>query len=126
MGIVASLLLIVVCFLPWTHYVSINETFTGYHVKRFPNGPYYGRAGLIITIIAVMLLAGMFSGKLFLKRANLFLAAVLVAYAARTYILFTSSLFPGEVEKKVGILLLIPLSVLILISTIFPKGGGSR
>ena len=126
MGIVASLLLIVVCFLPWTHYVSINETFTGYHVKRFPNGPYYGRAGLIITIIAVMLLAGMFSGKLFLKRANLFLAAVLVAYAARTYILFTSSLFPGEVEKKIGILLLIPLSVLILISTIFPKGGGSR
>ena len=126
MGIVASLLLIVVCFLPWTHYVSINETFTGYHVKRFPNGPYYGRAGLIITIIAVMLLAGMFSGKLFLKRANLFLAAVLVAYAARTYILFTSSLFPGEVEKKVGILLIIPLSVLILISTIFPKGGGSR
>ena len=124
MGIISGLLLILICFLPWTHYSGINETFTGYYVKRFPNGPYYGRAGLIITIMTSIILLGMISKKLWVKKVNLFLAAMLVAYAARTYFLFTSSLFPGEVEKKVGILLLVPLAVLVLISTVFPKGGG--
>ncbi len=109
--------------MPWTHYISINETFTGYQVKRFPNGPYYGRAGLIITILTSIILIGMFSAKMWMKKVNLFLAAMQVAYAVRTYILFTSSMFPGEVEKKIGIILLIPLSVLLLISSVFPKGG---
>ncbi|RYG36943.1 MAG: hypothetical protein EOO01_30490 [Chitinophagaceae bacterium] len=109
--------------MPWTHYISINETFTGYHVKRFPNGPYYGRAGLIITILTAIILIGMFTGKMWMKKVNLFLAAMQVAYAVRTYILFTSSMFPGEVDKKIGIILLIPLSVLLLISAVFPKGG---
>ncbi len=123
-GITAGLLLILVCFLPWTHYVSINETFTGYHVKRFPNGPYYGRAGLIITILTGIILLGMLVNRTWIKKVNLFLAAMQVAYAVRTYILFTSSIFPGEVEKKAGVIMLIPLSVILLISSVFPKGGG--
>ncbi len=123
-GIAACLLLISACFFPWTHYASINETFTGFHVKRFPGGPYYGRAGLIITILTSIILAGMLFGKLWMKKVNLFLAAMLLAYCVRTYILFTSSLFPGEVEKKIGIFLIIPLSALVLISAVFPKGGG--
>lgn len=124
-GITAALLLILSCFLPWAHYASINETFTGFHVKRFPGGPYYGRAGLIITILTSIILLGMFSRTMWMKKVNLFLAAMQVAYAVRTYILFTSSIFPGEVEKKIGIILLIPLSVLLLISAVFPKGGSN-
>jgi len=40
-----------------------------------------------------------------------------------TYFLFTTVVIPGEVVKKEGIYLIIPLSVIILISSVFPKGG---
>lgn len=57
------------------------------------------------------------------KKINLFLAGLLMAYAIRTFIVFTGSLIAGDVEKKVGIILVIILPVLILVSTVFPKDG---
>lgn len=122
-GLAACLLIIAVCFLPWTHYPAMNETFTGYYVKRFPGGIYYGRAGRIITIIAGLIFLLMWVPKMWAKKTNLFLAALLVAFSIRTYFLFTTAVIPGEVVKKAGIYLIIPLSVIILISSVFPKGG---
>ena len=120
-GIAACLLLIAACFIPWVHYNNINETFTGFHVTKFSTGNYYGRAGIIICVFTAIILLFTLISKVWAKRVNLFLSAVLFAYCIRTYIIFTSALFEGEVEKKTGIYLIIVLSFIILIASVFPK-----
>lgn len=108
------------CFIPWVHYNGPDLTFTGFKVERFSNGNYYGRAGLAITILTVLILSLMLLPRIWAKRVNVFLGALLVAYCIRTFIIFTSSMFSGEVEKLAGIYLIIILSPIILISTLFP------
>ncbi|MEJ7626022.1 MAG: hypothetical protein WKF35_04080 [Ferruginibacter sp.] len=107
--------------MPWAYYHNVQETFTGFHVIQFPAGSYYGKAGIPISIMASIVLLFMLIPKLWAKRFNLFIAAVLFAYTLRTYIIFTSALFEGEVEKFAGIYLVILLSVVILVCTLFPK-----
>lgn len=120
-GFVAGILLIIDCFLPWAHYISINETFSGVNVRPFPNGNYYGRAGMVIVFMTALILLLTFVRKNWVRQLNVFLGALLAAYAVRTYLIFTNEIIPGEVEKKIGIMLLIPLAVLVLIGTLFPK-----
>ncbi len=120
-GLTACAAIIGACFLPWCHYNNINETFTGFHVTRFSTGNYYGKAGKIITIFSLIIFLLMLIKKVWAKRINLFLAASLFAYTIRTYIIFTSALFEGEVDKKIGIYLIVLLSAIILITAAFPK-----
>ena len=120
-GLLACLALIAACFMPWAYYQQIGETFTGFYVTRFKNGTYYGKAGYFISTLALLIFIGMIIPRLWAKRLNLFLAALLFAYCIRTYIVFTSSLFESEVERKFGIFLLLASSLFILVSAAFPK-----
>ncbi|MEP6712573.1 MAG: hypothetical protein ABJA37_09165 [Ferruginibacter sp.] len=120
-GIIACLALIGACFMPWVHYNNINETFTGFHVTKFTTGNYYGKAGITITVMTGIILIGMVLPKVGLKRLNLFMGALLVAYCIRTYIIFTSALFEGEVAKLPGIYLVVILPFIIMVSAIFPN-----
>ena len=125
-GIAACISLIATCFMPWAHYNNINETFTGFHVIKFTTGNYYGKAGIPITVFTSVILLLMLLPKTLAKRANVFLSAFLFAYCIRTYIIFTSALFEGEVVKLAGIYLIVFLSLVILISTLFPKIENSK
>jgi hypothetical protein len=112
--------LIATCFMPWVHYNSINETFTGFNVKPFATGVNLGRAGKIITIfttISFLLTALPFIAA---KRANMFVCALLMAYTIRTYIVFTGSIFEGEVVKLAGIYLINILALCLVVCSIFP------
>ena len=120
-GIVASVAIIGCCFLPWVHYNNINTTFTGFNVTKFVTGNYYGKAGVPITIMSVIILILMLVPRIWAKRTNLFVSALLFAYCIRTYIIFTSALFEGEVEKQAGIYLIIILSFIMLVGCLFPK-----
>ena len=124
LGLAACIAIIITCFLPWVHYNNINETFTGFHVTKFATGNYYGRAGIIISVFTAVILLFMLLPKVWAKRTNLFLSALLFAYCLRTYIIFTSALFEGEVEKKAGIYLIVLFSLIILVSAVFPKVKG--
>ena len=121
LGIISCIGIIAACFLPWTHYNAVNETFTGFHVTVFPSGKTYGRAGIGITGFAIVILILMLIPKVLYKRINVFIAAFLFAYCIRTYILFTGETFQGEVDVKPGIYLVLIFSVIILIASIFPK-----
>jgi hypothetical protein len=120
-AIISCIALIATCFIPWVHYNSINETFTGFNVKRFATGVYYGRAGLIITIFTSLSLLLTLLPYSALKRINMFVCALLFAYTIRTYVLFTGSLFEGEVVKLSGIYLIIILSLVLVVCSIFPN-----
>ncbi len=125
-GLLSCIAMVIACFLPWTHYNNINETFTGFHVIRFSTGNYYGKAGAIITVFTAIIFVFMLLPKIWAKRTNLFIAALLFAYCIRTYIIFTSALFAGEVDKKIGIYLILILSTLIMITAAFPIIGNKK
>lgn len=120
-AIISCIALVAICFIPWVHYNSINETFTGFNVKRFATGVFYGRAGLIITIFTSLSLLLTLLPYSAMKRINMFVCALLFAYAIRTYVLFTGSLFDGEVVKLSGIYLIVILSLVLVVCSIFPN-----
>ena len=120
LAIIATLGIIVTCFIPWVHYNNIDVTFNGYNVKKFATGVYYGRAGIIITIFAVISLLFTLMQSMVAKRVNMFLCALLFAYTLRTYVIFTGSLFDGEVTKLAGIYLIVFLSFVMVICSVFP------
>lgn len=120
-AIISCLALVATCFIPWVHYNSINVTFTGFNVKKFATGVNYGRAGLIVTIFTSLSLLLTLLPYSALKRINMFVCALLFAYSIRTYVLFTGSLFDGEVVKLSGIYLIVILSLILVVCSIFPN-----
>lgn len=119
-GLISALGLMVCCFLPWTHYTTVNLTFNGFNVVRFATGNYYGKAGYAILFFSIILVILQCILRLWAKRLAVFLAAVLAAYCLRTFIIFTSGLVEGDVQKLPGIYFLLILSVVLFISTLFP------
>ena len=116
-AILCTIALIITCFIPWVHYNSINETFTCMNVKKFATNVNYGKPGKIITWLCVISLICVLIPKLFLKRINMFATAILFAYCIRTYVLFTGSIFEGQVENLAGIYLILLFSLFISAET---------
>src|ERR1700710_1689030 len=85
LGIIAAVTLIISCFMPWAYYPDIKDTFTGFY--SYHN--QYGKPGKMIVIIAALALIFILLPKVWAKRVNLFLAALGLGYAIKSYILYT-------------------------------------
>lgn len=122
-GLAACVLLVISCFLPWTYYADphitseAEKTFTGFFT--FHN--QYGKPGKLLALIAVIVFSFMWLPKIWAKRANIFITALGVGYAVKTYILYTSCYNAYCPEKKAGIFLMMLSTVLMLIAAMFPN-----
>ena len=58
--------------------------------------------------------------KVWAKRTNLFIVALGVGYAIKTYVLFTSCYNTYCPEKRVGIVLMMISMLILLLAAIFP------
>jgi hypothetical protein len=121
-GLAACILLIIACFLPWTYYVDphitteAQRTFTGFFT--FEN--QYGKPGKLLSTIAIIVFGFMLLPRLWAKRANLFITALGVGYAIKTYILYTSCYNAYCPEKKAGIFLMMVCVIVLLVASAFP------
>lgn len=115
-GIVACLALVAICFMPWTYHADIGKTFTGF----FSEKNAYGRPGKFFIFFCSFFILMSVINKVWARRVNLFMAAIMVAYAIKTYILYASCYNAYCPEKQVGIYLLIVCNLLILATAIFP------
>ncbi|MCU0395291.1 MAG: hypothetical protein MUF29_05255 [Chitinophagaceae bacterium] len=108
LGLLACAAMIVSTFMRWTWYPDIQKYFTGF----FTEDNYYGRPGIFLcTMAAIGLLAYLFQ-KVWLFRLNLVAAALGMAYAIKSFLLFTSS-YDGYVpEKQPGIYIMLVASLL--------------
>jgi len=116
-GLIACITLIISCFLPWAYYSDLHKTFNGF----FSEQNNYGRPGMLLVPLAIIIFIFMLLPKLWAKRANLFICALLVGYALTKYILFTSSYGLSFPEKRFGIFLMLFSSIVMLIASIFPR-----
>ncbi len=117
LGIVAAVLVIFACFMPWTYHADVQKDFTGF----FSEQNRYGRPGKFILIFTIIILLLMLLPRIWAKRINLFLGAVLVAYTFKTYVLYTSCYMAYCPEKKAGIYVMFISSVIVFIATVFPN-----
>jgi hypothetical protein len=110
-GLAACVLLAVSTLLHWAWYPDILKYFTGFFTEK----NYYGRPGLLLNVIAF---AGMLSytlQKVWLNRLNLILAGIGMAYAIKSYLLFTSSYDGFLPVPQPGIYLMMVASLLNIV-----------
>ncbi len=102
--------------MPWAYYADINQNFTGFY--SYQNE--YGRPGRFLAFAAVAAFIFMYLPKVWAKRTNLFVCALVVGYAIKTFILFTSCYNAYCPEKKAGIYLMLASSIIMLLAAVFP------
>ncbi len=117
LGIAACITLIVSCFLPWVYYADINQEFTGFY--SYQN--QYGKPGKFMTIFGSIVLVFMLLPRIWAKRTNLFICAITLAYAIKSYILFSSCYNNYCPQKLPALYLMVGCTVVMLISSGFPN-----
>ena len=121
-GLLACILLMISCFLPWMYYADphiateAQKTFTGF--STYQN--QYGKPGKLLSLIAIIVFAFMLLQKIWAKRANLFITALGVGYAIKTYVLFASCYNAYCPVKKAGIFLMLVSMAVLLFAAVFP------
>ncbi len=116
--LIAAVVLILSCFMPWAYYADLQKSFTGF----FTQNNVYGKPGKWLTIMAVLSVICQFSPKVFLKRMNLLLMALNLAYAIKSYIVFAECYVGFCPTKQIGIYLMVISSIVLMIAAAFPSG----
>ena len=122
LGLLACVLLVISCFLPWAYYADSHiateaqRTFTG--VYTYQN--QYGRPGKLLIMIAVIVFIFMLLPKIWSKRANLFITALGIGYAIKTYVLYTACYNAYCPEKKFGLFIMMISMITLLVAAAFP------
>ena len=121
-GLAACMLLVISCFMPWAYFADphipneADRTFTGFY--SYLNN--YGRPGKVFVTIAIAAMVLMILPKIWAKRTNLFVCALGMGYAIKTYILYVSCYNAYCPEKKLGIFLMLTTSIIMLIASALP------
>lgn len=115
-GLLAVMLLVVACFLPWVYISSQSITVTGVDAT----GTNFGKPGYAHFILGFFFIVFHFIPTLWAKRWNILVVALNIAWTVRNYFII-SMCREGECpEKKTGLWLVILASVLMLLAALFP------
>lgn len=115
-GLVAAVLLIVSCFIPWVFIESANITLTGMDTT----GTNFGKPGYFHFVLAGIFLLCTFVQRIWAKRLNLLITALNVGWAVRNIFVLAACSGGDCPERKTGIWLMLVASVLMLLSALFP------
>ncbi len=111
-GLAVSVTLIVSCFLNWTWYPDIQKYFTGFFTEK----NYYGKPAYFLISMAAIGVAAHAFRKVWLYRVNLAASGLAMAFAIRTFLLFTSSYDGYLPEKQLGIYVMLIASILNIVT----------
>lgn len=116
-GIIATLALVAVCFLPWSYIASRQITITGFQAV----GTHFGKPGLFTVILSGIMLVMFAVPAIWSKRTNVFIAALNLAWSFRNYLMVSTCLMGECPEKRPALYAHVALSVLILLMSLLPK-----
>ena len=119
-GIIASLLVIAICFLPWIEVPSLQLTLNGIHGKvndQLSFGSQWKAHSFFCSIMIILFLIP----KLWAKRTNIFFAVMHLGWAIKNYIIF-SMCRQGECpDIKPALYILVLLALVIQVMALLPK-----
>ena len=115
-GIAAAVILVVACFLPWTFHPDLNKSFTGF----FSENNNYGKPGKVFIVLAVVASVFFLVPRIWAKRWNLLIGALTVAYAIKSFIVF-SGCYNGICPSKLaGLWIMLGASILMMAMILVP------
>ncbi|MBK6936033.1 MAG: hypothetical protein IPH18_03480 [Chitinophagaceae bacterium] len=116
LGIVAFLLLVIACFLPWIAVAGPNISAGGMDA----GGTNFGKPGVLHLILGVLFLALHLIPRLWAKRVNVVVAALNIAWAVRNFFILAICRGGECPDRLPGFWLMLVASVLMLITALFP------
>lgn len=116
-GVLASIVLIISCFMPWAFYPDLNKDFTGF----FSEQNVYGKPGKFFTFFSCIAILFYLLPKVWAKRVNFLITAIIVAFAVRCFILFTSCYNVYCPQKKAGIWIMLSSAIIMLAMSFLPS-----
>lgn len=119
-GIIASLSIIGICYMPWVFISELNITLSG--VNGYVNeNLYLGKPIKFYLFFLCIMIIFFALHKIWAKRTNVFLGAIVLGYSIYNYLLFTLCREGVCPEKKKGIYLLLVSALVVQLMTFFPK-----
>jgi len=115
-GILAAIVLIIACFLPWAYYPDIDKTFTGF----FSEQNRYGKPGKLLVFFSIVAITLFIVPKVWAKRLNMVVTALALAFCVRCFTLFSTCHRGICPEKQIGIYLIFITSVIMIIASVLP------
>lgn len=115
-GILFSLVLVVACFLPWTYHPDLNKIFTGF----FSENNAYGKPGRMFIFLAVVAIIFFVIPRVWAKRWNLLVTALTLAYAIKSFIMFSSCYRGICPDKKSGLWIMLISAAIMLVMALLP------
>ena len=116
-GVVAAILLISCCFIPWVYIESINTIITGLKAEH----TNYGKPGILHIAFSLLSIIFFLIPTVWAKRTNLFIGAFNFAWGIRNFLLITHCAFGECPHKRFGIYAILLLSIVIMVMTTIPK-----
>ena len=103
LGLVSCILILASLFFNWAWYPDIEKYFTAF----FSENNYYGKPGKLLMFFAITGIVFYLINKVWTQRLNLIFSALCMAYAIKTYLLYTSG-YDGYVpDAQAGIYLML-------------------
>ena len=115
-GIAAAVLLVISCFIPWAFYPDLNKSFTGF----FSEGNNYGKPGKLFIAFAAIATIFFLVPRIWAKRWNLLIGALTVAYAIKTFIVFSGCYRGICPAKEAGLWVMLGSAILIMLMALVP------
>lgn len=115
-GILACLTLIGSGFTNWTWYPDLHKYFTGFY--SYEN--VYGRPGKIFIYFASVAIIFFLIPKIWAKRWNVLICSIIVAFAIKTFILYSSCYRATCPEKQPGIWVMLFSAFVLMLCALLP------
>jgi hypothetical protein len=114
-GLVAALLYIIACFLPWVIIGSKEIVVTGLKAE----GTNFGSPGYMGIVLAVLFLVFNFTPRIWAKRINLAVVALQVGWAVRNFYILSACRVECP-ERQTGLYLQLATAIIMLVVALFP------
>lgn len=115
-GILAAIVLIVSGFMNWTWYPDIHKYFTGF----FSEDNRYGRPGKIFIYFSSVAILFFAIPRVWAKRWNVLFCTMIIAFAIKTFILYTSCYGGVCPVKQPGIWIMLSSAAIIMLCALLP------
>ncbi|MCS3800686.1 hypothetical protein [Niastella sp. OAS944] len=115
-GIAVAIILVLSGFLPWTYHPDLDKSFTGF----FSENRAYGKPGNVFAVMSVITITFFAIQRIWAKRWNVFICAIVLAYALRCYIVYTGCYRGTCPDKKIGIWVMLLSAIVMMLMALFP------
>jgi len=115
-GIAAAITLVIACFLPWTYHPDLNKNFTGF----FTENNVYGKPGYVFVWLSIITIVFFAIERVWAKRWNMFICALVLSYAIKSFIMFSGCYRGICPDKLAGLWIMLASAVLMMVMALFP------